>query len=228
MKKILLTLLPTILTLSVWAQSNLIENHQALKNLRLDTTIQLIDVRTAEEFKDKHIHKAINIDWRDQQNFEQKIQRLDRSKPVYVYCLSGGRSKQATQKIQDMGYKVYDIQGGIAQWESNDLPLERLNTSKTGLTLTEYQNTIKKYPLVLVNFYAPWCGPCQNLEPIIERIKSKHAETLKVIRINVDENMDLYKSLNIKGIPMLYIYKDGIMTWSQQGLVDQKTIEEKL
>lgn len=79
--------------------------------------IQLIDVRTPEEFAEYHIEGAKNIDIFSE-DFEEQIQQLDRNEPVYVYCRSGKRSNDAAQKMQKMGFqKIYDLQGGILEWE---------------------------------------------------------------------------------------------------------------
>jgi rhodanese-related sulfurtransferase len=79
--------------------------------------VQLVDVRTPREYKGGHIGKAINIDLFQGGIFKQAIEKLDKSKPVYLYCRSGSRSKKAAQKILDMGFeKVYDLKGGYMHW----------------------------------------------------------------------------------------------------------------
>ena len=79
--------------------------------------VQLVDVRTLREYKGGHIGKAINIDLFQGGSFKQAIEKLDKSKPVYLYCRSGSRSKKAAKKILDMGFeKVYDLKGGYMQW----------------------------------------------------------------------------------------------------------------
>ena len=79
--------------------------------------IQLVDVRTPREYKGGDIGKAINIDLFQGGSFKQVIEKLDKSKPVYLYCRSGSRSKKAAQKILDMGFeKVYDLKGGYMHW----------------------------------------------------------------------------------------------------------------
>ena len=76
-------------------------------------TPQLIDVRTLEEFNTNHLKKAQHIGVASA-NFKQKVSKLDKSQPVYVYCKKGGRSSNAAQKMKDMGFKnVYDLDGGI-------------------------------------------------------------------------------------------------------------------
>lgn len=79
--------------------------------------VQLVDVRTPREYKGGHIAKAINIDLFQVSNFKQAFEKLDKSKPVYLYCRSGSRSKRAAQKLLDMGFEmVYDLKGGYLVW----------------------------------------------------------------------------------------------------------------
>lgn len=83
---------------------------------------QLVDVRTPSEFADGHLLNARNFDWRGT-NFEQQVTRLDKTKPVFVYCLTGGRSASAARKMRSEGFKeVFELQGGIDQWKAARLP----------------------------------------------------------------------------------------------------------
>lgn len=78
---------------------------------------QLIDVRTSMEFKAGHIGNAQNIDFLQRDTFKTKIEKLDRDKPVYLYCKMGGRSHKAAILLQEMGFKkVYDYSGGYDDW----------------------------------------------------------------------------------------------------------------
>lgn len=82
---------------------------------------QLVDVRTEEEFGVSHLKDAQNI-CVTMDNFEERAKGLDKNKPVYVYCKSGGRSAMAAQILTNMGFtKVYDLQGGITNWEEKGL-----------------------------------------------------------------------------------------------------------
>lgn len=83
---------------------------------------QLIDVRTPKEFEDERIENFTNIDWNGS-DFESKVSKLDKSKPVFLHCRSGGRSAKAAAKLQDMGFtEIYDMDGGMLQWNEEGLP----------------------------------------------------------------------------------------------------------
>lgn len=84
---------------------------------------QVVDVRTPEEFSEGYIKGAVNIDWTGD-GFEAKVSKLDKNKPAFVYCRSGKRSSAAANKMRSLGFKeVYDLDGGILEWESENLPL---------------------------------------------------------------------------------------------------------
>jgi len=79
--------------------------------------VQLVDVRTPREYNGGHIGKAVNIDLFQGGSFNQAFEKLDKSKPVYLYCRSGSRSRKAARKVLDMGFeKVYDLKGGYMGW----------------------------------------------------------------------------------------------------------------
>ena len=62
---------------------------------------------------------------------------------------------------------------------------------------------------VLLDFYADWCGPCKMLAPVVHEIAEENADTLKVGKINVDEQMELAMGFQVSSIPMLVVFKDG-------------------
>lgn len=79
--------------------------------------IQLVDVRTPEEYKEGYIENFQNIDYLSPE-FEKEIAKLDKTKPVIVYCRSGKRSSKCAAKMKEKGFvKVYDLDGGIAKWK---------------------------------------------------------------------------------------------------------------
>ena len=82
----------------------------------LQDKVQLVDVRTPAEFRQGHIKSAKNIDVSSGE-FQTKIEALDKSKPVYVYCRSGHRSNMAARKMEKAGFTlIYDLKGGINSW----------------------------------------------------------------------------------------------------------------
>lgn len=89
-----------------------------------ESSSQIVDVRTPEEFSEGHIANAVNMDV-TADGFEQQIETLNKEKPVMVYCKSGGRSARAASILKDKGFKnVYDLDGGIIGWEEAKKPIE--------------------------------------------------------------------------------------------------------
>lgn len=79
--------------------------------------VQLVDVRPADEFEKIHITNAQNIDFMSP-TFDQDIKKLDKGKPVILYCKGGNQSAKCAKKLKDAGFeKIYDLQGGLSKWE---------------------------------------------------------------------------------------------------------------
>ena len=97
------------------------EEMQSLMELE---DVQLVDVRTAEERFDGFIENSQNIDF-NSPTFDEDILKLDKTKPVILYCRSGARSAKCANKLKKAGFiKIYDLQGGITQWHFKDYNLE--------------------------------------------------------------------------------------------------------
>ena len=83
--------------------------------------LQLIDVRTPKEFKTGHVEQAQNINYYDL-TFRNQVSKLDKEKPIYVYCQSGIRSGKAVSILKSMGFKeIYDMEGGFGSWRKQGL-----------------------------------------------------------------------------------------------------------
>lgn len=90
---------------------------QTFKDSISNKKVQLIDVRTSEEYKSGHIKNAANIDFYSGK-FTTEFNKLDKEKPLYIYCRSGSRSKQTSNKLSAMGFKeIYDLKGGILNYK---------------------------------------------------------------------------------------------------------------
>ncbi|OYX22362.1 MAG: thioredoxin [Flavobacteriales bacterium 32-35-8] len=86
--------------------------------------VQLIDVRTQEEFNKGHIEGAQNINFFSPTFFDD-ISKLDKDKPVYLYCNSGKRSAKCAEKMIEIGFiKIYDLEGGFSKWKHEGLEIK--------------------------------------------------------------------------------------------------------
>ncbi len=183
----------------------------------------IVDVRTPGEFEGGHIQHAQNIDWRDA-SFETKINSLDKNKPAFVYCLSGGRSAAAAAKMRSIGFKeVYELSGGMMQWRANNLPEEGLETAASaGMSRADFDKQLDSKKLVLIDIYAVWCAPCKQMEPYFEAIKKDMSDKVEVIRIDADANKALVKELGIQGLPVIYLYKNKERVWESYKYTTQE------
>ncbi len=90
---------------------------EEMQSLLEQEDVQLVDVRTQQEYANGFIEKSQNIDILSP-TFEEDILKLDKSKPVIVYCKSGGRSAKCTKKLKAAGFvKIYDLEGGLEKWK---------------------------------------------------------------------------------------------------------------
>ncbi|MGN0003168.1 MAG: thioredoxin family protein [Sphingobacterium composti] len=85
--------------------------------------------------------------------------------------------------------------------------------------MASFRELIEKNNLVLVDFSAEWCGPCQTLATILKDVKEHFGEGLSVIKIDVDKNNALARSFSVQGVPTLILYKSGQQVWRQSGLL---------
>ena len=93
--------------------------------LEKEKDAQLIDVRTPGEVKKGYLKSAKNLNLFDD-DFKQQLEKLDKKKPVYVYCHSGGRSSECAGMLKEMGFKnVTDMDGGFSKWQKSGLPYEQ-------------------------------------------------------------------------------------------------------
>lgn len=206
------------------------------EKLKNTPNAQLVDVRTPGEFEKGHLVNALNVDYNGA-DFDAQIKKLDTKKPVFVYCLSGGRSASALQKMQAAGFEqVYNMNGGIMKWRAANLPetTESANNPKAvkseGMSLEAYTALTKsaENELIMIDFYADWCAPCKQMRPYLEELNKEWAGKLKVIWVNADDNQSLCKSLNIDALPMLILYKNGVQTWQNSGFIDKNGVLEVL
>ena len=121
MNKILFFLLFPILIFSQEIDSFYeLVSYDIYKNKISTKDALVFDVRTTEEFNLGHIKGSINIDFYDEKLFVDFFQKINKTKPIYIYCRSGNRSKKSSEILKKIGFdKVYDLLGGYKNWIKN-------------------------------------------------------------------------------------------------------------
>lgn len=196
------------------------------KKIKETPNAQILDVRTPEEYTSGHIENSDNVNWLSE-SFVARTDKYDKTKPVFVYCKSGGRSIKASNKLAELGFTtVYNLDGGMLKWEAAGLA--KPDNKIIGVCPQEYAELLNSDKKVLVNFYAPWCAPCKKMEPYILKIQKDMADKVVVIRLNADENKTIMQELKISELPTLVLYENKVIKWQQSGFVSEEDLKKEL
>lgn len=187
---------------------------------------QLIDVRTPEEFNAGHILDAENINWLGD-NFVSDVEKLDKSKPIFVYCKSGGRSAKAAAKLEELGFKnIYELQGGILKWDATGL--SKPSDQIIGMSSQEYAELLNSDKKVLIDFNAKWCAPCKKMGPYLDKMEKDLADKVVIIRLDADVNKTLIKEMKIDELPTLLLYENKEIKWKHSGFISEENLKKQL
>ncbi len=190
--------------------------------------VQILDVRTPEEYLPQHIKNAQNINLKSA-DFEQQASKLDKSKPILVYCLSGGRSAKAVEKLHSMGFsEVYNLDGGIVKWNAEKMPTESAAEKSSGMSMAEFGDLLKSDKKVLIDFYAEWCAPCKKMAPYLAKMELEMKDQLVIVRIDADKNPQLLDQLKVDGLPTLLLYENQEQIWRNTGYITEENLKKQL
>ena len=186
----------------------------------------VLDVRTSDEFALGHIEDAININLYHP-NFDSDVSKLGKDMTIHLYCQSGNRSAIAAEKLRSKGYDVVELDGGLRAWKKAGLPLQGVpDKIETRFTMESYNAFIAEHDLIIVDFFADWCGPCRAMAPHIAKVKKIHGESLTIMKVDTDESQSVAQHFNITGIPQIKVYHKGKEVYSQVGYHSYEQLEE--
>jgi thioredoxin len=226
---VLLVLLSVFISSCKGQSSKTIKTTDAVsfsKEIKITPNPQVLDVRTPEEFISGHLDEAVNVNWLSP-DFVSNTSKYDKSKPVFVYCKSGGRSHQAAQKLAELGFtNVIEMEGGILKWDAAGLskPAEK----RIGISQKEFNDLLISDKKVLIDFYAEWCAPCKKMTPYLLKMEKELAEGLIIIRLDADKNKTLVSEMKITELPTLLLYQNNQKIWQHSGYISESDLKKQL
>lgn len=189
--------------------------------------IQILDVRTAGEYQGGHFNNSLQANWLDQKEFADRVQHIDKSKPVLVYCASGVRSAEAMNWMKQNGFSdVSNLRGGISAWRMEGKPLES-KAAREELSIAAFTASTKT-GTILVDIGAEWCPPCVKMEPVLQQLQKEKGSQFNLVKVDGGIDIEVMKQLRSAGLPTFIVFKNGRETWRKQGIVDYATLAAAL
>jgi len=213
------------LNFTVFSQNLPVESFE--KKLLETPNAFLLDVRTSGEFGGGHLPKASNIDFRSP-DFANKIKDLPKDKPVFVYCLSGGRSAQAAEIMRKEGFQVTELQGGYLKWTTKLKPLEGVPNVKhdDAWDPIAFGKLIQGENAVVVDFYAKWCAPCLKMMPTVDKLLNDYKGKVTVLKVEADGNQAVLQKYEIDEIPSFLVFQKGKLLQKTSGFREEAQLKE--
>ena len=94
--------------------------------------------------------------------------------------------------------------------------------------MSKFQEIIQSETPTLVDFFATWCGPCQTMMPVLDQLKDKMGDKIRIIKIDVDKNQDVAAKFKVRGVPTFVLFQHGEILWRQSGAMDVNTLHNKI
>jgi rhodanese-related sulfurtransferase len=223
-----LTALLLFITFNCFSQKNLSLPSSEFEKQILQPGIQLLDVRTSGEYASGHIRNSLQANWLNREEFKERTQYLDKTKPVYVYCGSGVRSRDAAKWLIENGFQqVSELEDGFINWKKNNKPVETISPVKQ-MTMADYHRSLDSSSILLIDFGAEWCPPCKKMEPVLKQLENELNGAIRIIRIDAGIHTNVMQQLRVDKLPTFIIYKNGKESWRKEGLVSPEELKASL
>lgn len=224
----ILTIILSLSLLSCNAQTTSLNATEFEAGISKKDSIQILDVRTPGEYDGGHIKGALLADWNNKEEFNRRVAFVDKTKPVYVYCLGGGRSAAAASKMRTEGYeKVYELSGGINAWKAASKAVEGKSDAKQ-MSLNEFNTAINSSTAVLVDFGAVWCPPCRTMEPVLNSLATNNPGKFKLVKVDGGKDQEILAAYKVTALPVFILFKNGKQVWRRDGVASEKELAEQL
>jgi rhodanese-related sulfurtransferase len=229
MIKMLGTAVFSVIMLACAAQTKTNLTADEFEKMITADSVQVLDVRTPGEYVSGHIKNTLLANWNDKAEFDRRIGFIDKNKPVYVYCLGGGRSAAAAEKMRAGGFKkVYEVQGGINAWKAANKNLEGAKPASQQMTLDAFNTAVDGSKTVLVDFGAEWCPPCKTMEPVLKTLQYEYAGKFTLLKVDGGNDEAILKEYKVTQLPVFIIFKDGKIVWRKDGIATKEEIAAQL
>lgn len=139
--------------------------------------------------------------------------------------MNGSKNLGEDREIENINLgKMDELKTQQSQTEG----LRSLGGKPVDLTDSDFTSVVGKYPLMLIDFWAPWCGPCRMVSPTVDQLAKQYAGKIAFGRVNVDDNPVIASQYGIQGIPTLLIFQHGKAIDGMVGAYPKNYIESKL
>ncbi len=93
---------------------------------------------------------------------------------------------------------------------------------------SSFEELVNSPTPVLVDFWATWCSPCRAMMPMLDELKAEMGDRVRIVKIDVDQNIDLAVRMKVMGVPMFVLYKNGRELWREAGSLPKETLRQAI